>query len=83
MRRITHLQDELNRVLTKLAEAKPLVTRGDAQQLTHYLAAAANGESFLLMGGDCAETFKEFSTERVRDTYNLIQQVCDDGCSTV
>lgn len=68
-------QAELQGVLAQLADAEPLVAQRDVQQLTHALAEATKGNSFLLMGGDCAETFKEFSSQRVRDTYDLLQQV--------
>jgi 3-deoxy-7-phosphoheptulonate synthase len=36
------------------------------------LARVASGEGFLLQGGDCAESFAEFSAEKVRVTYDLL-----------
>ncbi len=33
------------------------------------------GQSFLLMGGDCAESFKEFHVDTVRDTFRVLLQM--------
>ncbi|WP_255406558.1 3-deoxy-7-phosphoheptulonate synthase [Caulobacter sp. B11] len=36
----------------------------------------AEGRAFLLQGGDCAESFKEFHADNIRDTYlRLILQM--------
>ena len=39
------------------------------------LGAAARGEAFLLQGGDCAESFSEFSADSIRDTYKVLLQM--------
>ena len=36
---------------------------------------AASGEAFLLQGGDCAESFGEFSGDAIRDTYKVMLQM--------
>lgn len=36
---------------------------------------AAVGKAFLLQGGDCAESFKEFSENNIRDTYRVLLQM--------
>jgi 3-deoxy-7-phosphoheptulonate synthase len=33
------------------------------------------GQGFLLMGGDCAEAFKEFNVDHVRDTFRVLLQM--------
>jgi hypothetical protein len=33
------------------------------------------GEAFLLQGGDCAESFKEFHADNIRDTFRLLLQM--------
>lgn len=33
------------------------------------------GNAFLLQGGDCAESFKEFSANNIRDTFRVILQM--------
>src|SRR5713226_3150783 len=35
----------------------------------------AAGKAFLLQGGDCAESFKEFSADNIRDLFRLILQM--------
>jgi 3-deoxy-7-phosphoheptulonate synthase len=35
----------------------------------------AEGRAFLLQGGDCAESFKEFHADNIRDTFRLILQM--------
>jgi 3-deoxy-7-phosphoheptulonate synthase len=35
----------------------------------------ASGDAFLLQGGDCAESFKEFHADSIRDTFRLILQM--------
>lgn len=33
------------------------------------------GNAFLLQGGDCAESFKEFNANNIRDTFRIILQM--------
>ena len=47
----------------------PLVFAGEARNLTNSLSAVAEGKAFLLQGGDCAESFAEFSANNIRDTF--------------
>ncbi len=53
----------------------PLVFAGEARDLTAELARVANGEAFLLQGGDCAESFAEFHPNNIRDTFRVILQM--------
>ncbi len=53
----------------------PLVFAGEARRLTDPLAEVAEGKAFLLQGGDCAESFKEFRADNIRDTFRLILQM--------
>ncbi|WP_395652308.1 3-deoxy-7-phosphoheptulonate synthase, partial [Brevundimonas sp.] len=59
----------------ELRALPPLVFAGEARTLTAKLAQVEAGEAFLLQGGDCAESFKEFSTDNIRDTFRLILQM--------
>ncbi|NBW08870.1 MAG: 3-deoxy-7-phosphoheptulonate synthase class II [Caulobacteraceae bacterium] len=59
----------------ELRAMPPLVFAGEARTLTSKLAQVEKGEAFLLQGGDCAESFKEFSTDNIRDTFRLILQM--------
>lgn len=47
----------------------PLIFAGEARKLTAALAQAGEGKAFLLQGGDCAESFGEFSANNIRDTF--------------
>ena len=59
----------------ELRALPPLVFAGEARRLTDRLAQVEAGNAFLLQGGDCAESFKEFSTDNIRDTFRLILQM--------
>ena len=59
----------------ELAAMPPLVFAGEARRLTHHLGEAAEGRAFLLQGGDCAESFKEFHADNIRDFFRLLLQM--------
>ncbi len=59
----------LNAVEEQLCAYPPLVFAGEARTLTDRLADVAEGKAFLLQGGDCAESFAEFSANNIRDTF--------------
>ena len=65
----------LGAVENELSHLPPLVFAGEARRLTSALGKVAAGEAFLLQGGDCAESFKEFSADNIRDTFRLILQM--------
>jgi 3-deoxy-7-phosphoheptulonate synthase len=62
-------------VENQLATYPPLVFAGEARTLTQKLGEVAEGKAFLLQGGDCAESFKEFHPNNIRDTFRLILQM--------
>ncbi|MCC6598163.1 MAG: 3-deoxy-7-phosphoheptulonate synthase class II [Alphaproteobacteria bacterium] len=68
-------QAALHRTERALAGMPPLVFSGEARALQKSLASVANGEAFLLQGGDCAESFLEFSATKIRDTFRVILQM--------
>ena len=59
----------------ELANFAPLVFAGEVRTLQEQLAKAALGDGFVLMGGDCAESFDEFSVNTIRDTFRIILQM--------
>ncbi|MCW0232717.1 MAG: 3-deoxy-7-phosphoheptulonate synthase, partial [Ferrovibrio sp.] len=59
----------------KLSKYPPLVFAGEARNLTASLAKVAEGRAFLLQGGDCAESFAEFSANNIRDTFRVLLQM--------
>jgi 3-deoxy-7-phosphoheptulonate synthase len=65
----------LERVEQTLRGMPPLVFAGEARRLKSLLGNVAEGKAFLLQGGDCAESFKEFHADNIRDTFRLILQM--------
>lgn len=59
----------------QLSSYPPLVFAGEARTLRDRLAAVSRGEAFLLQGGDCAESFKEFHPDNIRDTFRVLLQM--------
>lgn len=59
----------------RLAKLPPLVFAGEARNLQAQLARVAAGQAFLLQGGDCAESFAEFSANNIRDTLRVLLQM--------
>ncbi|NNE59214.1 MAG: 3-deoxy-7-phosphoheptulonate synthase class II [Hellea sp.] len=53
----------------------PLVFAGEARRLKKRLGEVALGNSFLLQGGDCAESFKEFHPDNLRDMFRVMMQM--------
>jgi 3-deoxy-7-phosphoheptulonate synthase len=68
-------QAELARVEATLATYPPLVFAGEARELTARLAEVAQGRAFLLQGGDCAESFADFTADKIRDTMRVLLQM--------
>lgn len=66
---------ELTKVEQVLRGMPPLVFAGEARRLKSLLGEVAEGRAFLLQGGDCAESFKEFHADNIRDTFRLILQM--------
>ena len=58
-----------------LRKAPPLVFAGEARRLKQQLADVSEGRAFLLQGGDCAESFTEFSADNIRDTFRVMLQM--------
>jgi len=56
-------------VEARLRTHPPLVFAGEARNLMSALGHVAQGRAFLLQGGDCAESFNEFSANNIRDTF--------------
>jgi len=62
----------LGRVERRLGGSAPLVEVADIMHLRAAIARVSSGQGFILQGGDCAESFAEFSAEKVRVTYKLL-----------
>ncbi|UWR23937.1 class II 3-deoxy-7-phosphoheptulonate synthase [Sulfitobacter sp. S190] len=68
-------QAALNAVEARLGRYPVLVFAGEARRLRKHLAAAGRGDAFLLQGGDCAESFEQFSSDMIRDTFKVMLQM--------
>jgi 3-deoxy-7-phosphoheptulonate synthase len=66
---------QLEAVERKLAKYPPLVFAGEARRLKAALAGAAEGKGFVLLGGDCAEGFADFTANVLRDTFRVLLQM--------
>ncbi|MUH71034.1 class II 3-deoxy-7-phosphoheptulonate synthase [Psychrosphaera haliotis] len=53
----------------------PLVFAEETRELHRQLGEVANGRGFLLQGGDCAESFSDFSATNIRDTFKVMLQM--------
>ena len=67
--------NQLNNVLNNLKGFPPLVFAGEVRSLRKSLGEVAEGNAFLLQGGDCAESFSEFHADNIRDTFRVILQM--------
>ena len=65
----------LEKVEAQLSNYPPLVFAGEARDLKAQLASASRGEAFLLQGGDCAESFEQFTADGIRDTFKVMLQM--------
>ena len=59
----------------KLSGLPPLVFAAEARELRRQLSDVAEGKAFLLQGGDCAESFTDFSANNIRDTFKVLLQM--------
>ena len=65
----------LDQVIDKIRNFPPLVFAGEALEMRRKLALVAEGQAFLLQGGDCAESFAEFHPDNIRDTFRVLMQM--------
>src|SRR5580698_8136269 len=59
----------------RLSRFPPLVFAGEARRLKTQLGLAASGQAFVLQGGDCAESFGDFTANVIRDTFRVLLQM--------
>ncbi len=67
--------ERLDAVEAQLRALPPLVFAQEIRDLKDQLAQVARGDGFLLQGGDCAESFSEFSADKIRDTFKVLLQM--------
>lgn len=62
---------KLEQVETILSNKPPLVISPEIDNLRKELVEIEQGQRFLFMGGDCAETFREHSSQNIINNYQL------------
>lgn len=68
-------QAHLDRKFNELRTLPPLVTSWEIEELKTKLRAVANGEAFILQGGDCAETFDGCTDTNIVNTLKVVLQM--------
>ena len=68
-------QGALAVAVAELAQYPPLVFAGECDVMRERMAATARGEAFVLMGGDCAETFAGATANNIRDRIKTVLQM--------
>jgi 3-deoxy-7-phosphoheptulonate synthase len=68
-------QEHLKRIEAELATFPPLVFAGEVRNLKSQLKDVVEGKAFLLQGGDCAESFADFSAESIKNSFKSIIQM--------
>ncbi len=66
---------ELQKTEGRLSNFAPLASIDEIEKLKSELALVANGEAFLLQGGDCAESFAEFSDQNIKSFVRTFLQM--------
>lgn len=66
---------EVAQARAALSVVPPLVFAGECDQLLGHLGEVCRGESFVLMGGDCAETFAANTADSIRARLKTVLQM--------
>jgi 3-deoxy-7-phosphoheptulonate synthase len=67
--------EALQKAYLELKSLPPLITSWEIEALKDKLALAAEGKSFLLQGGDCAETFDSCTSAKLVNTLKVMLQM--------
>ena len=64
-----------SKVISEISGYPPLVFAGEVMALKQQLGDAAQGNGFLIQGGDCAEIFDDFRADSIRDKLKILLQM--------
>jgi 3-deoxy-7-phosphoheptulonate synthase len=67
--------ESLTRVLEEMGRLPPLVTSWEVERLRAELARAAQGDAFVLQGGDCAESFDDCRADPIAAKLKILMQM--------
>ena len=62
-------------IINKISTYPPLVSPNEIENLKYELRQASKGNQFIIQGGDCAETFKDFSDEMIKNKLKILLQM--------
>src|SRR3954467_6195547 len=65
----------LDNIVAQLSRLPPLVVSWEIESLRERIAQAQQGKQFLLMGGDCAETFEECESDKIAKKLKILLQM--------
>ena len=64
--------DKLNKVIEIISSYPPLVPMHEIEQLKEQFKKVSNNSAFILIAGDCAETFEDFNHEAIQKKLEII-----------
>lgn len=67
--------DKLKKSESELSKLPPIIFAGEVRNLKKELKKATLGESFLLQGGDCAESFSNYKADGILSMFKVILQM--------
>ena len=65
----------LKNTIGQLRKNPPLVFKDEIKLLKSRLSRVHDGEYFIIQGGDCAETFSDFSSNLIKNKLNILLQM--------
>ncbi len=68
-------EEQVTRVVEQLSQLPPLVSSGEVKNLKQAIASAGRGESFILQGGDCAESFNDCRSNVISNKLKILLQM--------
>jgi 3-deoxy-7-phosphoheptulonate synthase len=68
-------ETRLNEMERRIGKYPPLVFAGEARRLKEQLGRVSEGRAFVLQGGDCAESFADFTANIIRDQFRVMLQM--------
>jgi 3-deoxy-7-phosphoheptulonate synthase len=67
--------DALSRAVADLSRLPPIVVSWEIENLRERLASAQRGDTFLLQGGDCAESFEDCESDHIAKQLKVLLQM--------
>ena len=67
--------NQFEQIIKQLHDYPNLVSVNEIKELRNHLSEVAQGRGFIIQGGDCAETFIDFSTESIKNKLKVLLQM--------